>query len=64
MTFISEVLQLFTYLLVFVIGVGARWVPMLYIIDVTQTKHAIRRNVPVVGRFRYMLKHLGEFFRQ
>ena len=64
MTFISEVLQLFAYLFVFFIGVGLLWVVMLYIIDVTQTKHAIRRNFPVVGRFRYLFEHLGEFFRQ
>jgi glutamate synthase domain-containing protein 2 len=63
MTFISEVLQLFTYLFVFVIGIGALWVALLYIIDVTQTKHAIRRNFPVIGRFRYMFEHMGEFFR-
>jgi glutamate synthase domain-containing protein 2 len=64
MTFISEILALFVYLFVFVIGIGVLWVLMLYIIDVSQTKHAIRRNFPVVGRFRYMFEHLGEFFRQ
>ena len=52
------------YLFVFVIGMGVLWVIALYIIDVSQTKHAIRRNFPVVGRFRYMFEHLGEFFRQ
>jgi glutamate synthase domain-containing protein 2 len=37
---------------------------VMYIIDVTQTKHTIRRNYPVIGRFRYWFEHLGEFFRQ
>ncbi len=37
---------------------------VMYIIDVRQTGHAIRRNFPVIGRFRYMFEHLGEFFRQ
>ncbi len=37
---------------------------MAYILDVTQTRHAIRRNYPVIGRFRYFFEHLGEFFRQ
>lgn len=37
---------------------------VMYIIDVTQTAHAIRRNYPVVGRFRYIFENLGEFFRQ
>ena len=64
MTFVSDVLALFAYLFVFVIGVGALWVVVLYIIDVSQTKHAVRRNFPVVGRFRYLFEHLGEFFRQ
>ncbi|MBB6522914.1 FMN-binding glutamate synthase family protein [Pseudoteredinibacter isoporae] len=36
----------------------------MYIVDVRQTRHAIRRNYPVIGRFRYWFEHLGEFFRQ
>ncbi len=64
MSFVTEILRLFVYLFIFLIGVGALWVLVLYIIDVNQTKHAIRRNFPVVGRFRYMFEHLGEFFRQ
>jgi hypothetical protein len=64
MTLLSEILSLFAYLFVFVIGMGVLWVIALYIIDVSQTKHAIRRNFPVVGRFRYLFEHLGEFFRQ
>ena len=39
-------------------------VAVLYVIDVTQTKQAIRRNYPVIGRFRYLFEYLGEFFRQ
>jgi len=64
MTTISNILALFAYLFVFVIGIGVLWILVLYIIDVSQTKHAVRRNFPVVGRFRYMFEHLGEFFRQ
>lgn len=37
---------------------------VLYLIDSTQTRHTIRRNYPIVGRFRYFFEHLGEFFRQ
>ncbi|ERS14010.1 glutamate synthase [Alcanivorax sp. PN-3] len=29
-----------------------------------QTAHSIRRNYPLIGRFRYFFEHLGEFFRQ
>lgn len=39
-------------------------VPILYISDITQSKHAVRRNFPVIGRFRYFFEHVGEFFRQ
>lgn len=37
---------------------------VLYFIDRYQTRHAIRRNFPLIGRFRYLFEHLGEFFRQ
>ena len=40
------------------------WVIVAYIIDVRQTRHTVRRNFPVIGRFRYVFEHLGEFFRQ
>ncbi len=36
----------------------------MYIADLTQKKHAVRRNYPIVGRFRYFFEHMGEFFRQ
>ncbi|MCC6714740.1 MAG: FMN-binding glutamate synthase family protein [Gammaproteobacteria bacterium] len=39
-------------------------VAVMYVIDVTQTRHAVRRNYPVIGRFRYFFEYLGEFFRQ
>ena len=35
-----------------------------YIIDRKQKRHTIRRNFPVLGRFRYLFEYLGEFFRQ
>ncbi len=51
-------------LFVFAVGVGALSVAYLYVVDVRQTKQAVRRNFPVIGRFRYLFEHLGEFFRQ
>ncbi|WP_462156955.1 FMN-binding glutamate synthase family protein [Pseudoalteromonas sp. GB56] len=36
----------------------------MYLIDVNQNKHSIRRNYPVIGRFRYFFERQGEFFRQ
>ena len=59
-----EVLQIMAVLFVFVIGLGAAAVVLLYFMDRMQTTHAIRRNYPVIGRFRYFFEHLGEFFRQ
>lgn len=43
---------------------GLLLVAIFYVIDVTQTQHAIRRNYPVIGRFRYLFEDMGEFFRQ
>ncbi|WP_020209756.1 FMN-binding glutamate synthase family protein [Gilvimarinus chinensis] len=37
---------------------------IMYVVDVNQSTHTIRRNYPVIGRFRYLFEHLGEFFRQ
>lgn len=50
--------------LLVVLGFGLAYIVYLYIRDVTQTQHAVRRNYPVIGRFRYLFEHLGEFFRQ
>lgn len=37
---------------------------VLYVVDRNQTRHALRRNYPLLARFRYLFEHLGEFFRQ
>ena len=62
--FIGEVLGSLATLFVVVVGIGVLAVIAMFIADVTQTKDAIRRNYPVVGRFRYLFSTLGEFFRQ
>jgi len=51
-------------LFIFVVGLAMLAIIIVFILDVTQTKQAIRRNYPVVGHFRYYFEHLGEFFRQ
>ena len=61
---LSLVLQFLALLLVLAIGLGILVVIVLYWIDKHQTHHTIRRNYPVIGRFRYMFEHIGEFFRQ
>jgi glutamate synthase domain-containing protein 2 len=52
--------------LLFILGVGCgiAYVAVIYVLDVRQSQSAIRRNYPVIGRFRYLFEHLGEFFRQ
>ena len=59
-----HVVQVMSSILVFLLGIGLLSVVVIFIIDLTQTKHAIRRNFPVIGRFRYAFEHLGEYFRQ
>jgi glutamate synthase domain-containing protein 2 len=63
-TQVIPVLEILVYLFIFVVGLFAAALVVLYIIDVSQTREAIRRNFPVVGRFRYVFERLGEFFRQ
>ena len=36
----------------------------VFIRDITQKKHSVLRNYPIVGRFRYFFEQLGEYFRQ
>lgn len=43
------------------LGVALVW---MYIADRRQSAQTIRRNYPVLGRFRYFFEHMGEFFRQ
>ncbi|MFA7291810.1 MAG: FMN-binding glutamate synthase family protein [Rhodocyclaceae bacterium] len=41
-------------------GVLVYW----YIQDITQKKHAVLRNFPIIGHLRYFFENLGEYFRQ
>jgi glutamate synthase domain-containing protein 2 len=59
-----NVLQTMSAILVFLLGLGLLAVAIMYVVDKTQTRSAIRRNFPVVGRFRYFFENLGEYFRQ
>lgn len=60
MTFITFMSALF----IFVAGLGALTIGVLFIVDVVQTKNAVRRNYPVIGRLRHVFESLGKFFRQ
>lgn len=58
------VLQGLIYLFVLAVGIVALALLVMLIVDRTQTRDAIRRNYPVIGRFRHLFTTLGEFFRQ
>ncbi len=62
--FAITVFNVLVQLFVATIGVLVVVILVTYVIDRRQTKHAVRRNFPVIGRFRYLFEHLGEFFRQ
>lgn len=62
--FVMTGLGLLSTLFIIVVGTIIAAVIVLFILDVTQTQDAIRRNYPVLGRFRYLFSTLGEFFRQ
>ena len=64
MTFALYALLVLALLFVLVLGAGMLTALALFIIDKTQTGDAIRRNYPVIGRFRGLFTSLGEFFRQ
>jgi len=61
----SEVVKVVSYgfgtiLGLILIGIIVFW----FIRDVTQKKHSILRNYPVVGRLRFLFEKQGEYFRQ
>lgn len=62
--FIIIAMEFMAILFIIAIGVLVLWIIVAYIIDVSQTQQTIRRNYPVIGRFRYLFEHVGEFFRQ
>ncbi len=64
MTYVDTVFTVMAELFIWLVGLGVVWVAILYVLDRRQTASAVRRNYPVIGRFRYLFEHLGEFFRQ
>src|SRR6056297_3040782 len=64
MIYAMNALQVLALLFVLVLAIAVFLGGVFYVIDKTQTGDAIRRNYPVIGRFRGMFTTLGEFFRQ
>jgi glutamate synthase domain-containing protein 2 len=64
MGFAMNAIEFLAISFVAVIGSVAALAVVLFLIDRFQTGDAIRRNYPVIGRFRHLFSELGEFFRQ
>ena len=62
--FTMEAVNFLATAFIFAVGVVVLIVFVMYIADIRQTDQTVRRNYPVIGRFRYLFEHLGEFFRQ
>ena len=61
----SGVIAIITYGLGTVIGfVIIATLIVWFVQDVSQKKHAVLRNYPVIGRLRYLFEKQGEYFRQ
>ena len=64
MDLLPKIADMLIELFVFMLGLGVMALFALYVVDRTQTLHSLRRNFPVLARFRYLFAKLGEFFRQ
>lgn len=63
-SFVFNAIEILVYIFIFVAGLAFASIIILYLIDRFQTKSTLRRNYPVLARFRYLFEHMGEFFRQ
>ena len=63
-SFVYATLETLVIGFIFTVGILVAIIMVTYFVDVTQKQHAIRRNYPVIGHFRYLFEHIGEFFRQ
>jgi len=61
---LSSLLQWAALLFIIAIGIAVLVLMIIYFLDKYQTEQTIKRNYPIIGRFRYWFEHLGEFFRQ
>ncbi len=62
--FIATSIDFLVALFILLVGVALLLGLIVYVMDVTQSRNALLRNYPVIGHFRYLFEHLGEFFRQ
>ncbi|MFN0038817.1 MAG: FMN-binding glutamate synthase family protein [Burkholderiales bacterium] len=61
----SELLGILSYGIGTIVGVVLIGLVVFWFVqDITQKKHAVLRNFPVIGRLRYFFEKQGEYFRQ
>lgn len=61
---IIDALNIMAAIFVCCVGIILGALAIVYLIDRTQSKDAVRHNYPILGRFRNIFITLGEFFRQ
>jgi glutamate synthase domain-containing protein 2 len=64
MDFIQSSITIAASLFIVVIGTAVLTIVIIFLLDITQTRQALRKNYPVVSHFRYFFEKLGGFFRQ
>jgi len=64
LAYLPIILKYLALVFVLAVGLSVLWVIGAYWRDKSQHDSALRRNYPVIARFRYLFEHLGEFFRQ
>lgn len=64
MEFVDQSVELLTHLFLLAGGTTLLALFVLLIVDLAQTANAVRRNYPVIGRFRRVFEVLDEFMRQ
>ncbi|KAA2312573.1 FMN-binding glutamate synthase family protein [Pseudooceanicola sediminis] len=64
MELVAPVIEWLIVAFVFAIGIAVLAVVVMFLLDISQREDAVRRNYPVIGRFRAIFTKLGEFFRQ
>lgn len=61
----SGAIDLIIYSIATMLGIAAIGMIVFWFIeDVTQKKHSVLRNYPVIGRLRYIFERQGKYFRQ
>jgi len=62
--YVTQFLTIASSAFIFLVGLAVLGLIGTFLFDVLQKKDTILRNYPVVGHFRGLFTHLGEFFRQ